>query len=236
MDTTVSFDGRDVIVTGGTGALGSAVVSRLVERGARCHVPSHGADVPKHFTLRDHPSVKIVSNVDLTDETSVDAFYGAIPSLWASIHVAGGFAAAPIAQTGKAALLAQIETNLVTSVLCCRAAVASMRRSGGGRIVNVVSRQALEWRLGAGMTAYAASKAALAAFTAGLAQEVAADGILVNAVAPSTIDTPANRQGMPNADFAAWPKPAEIASTIAYLASPGNAVARGAIVPVYGKS
>ncbi len=236
MDTTVSFEGRDVVVTGGTGALGSAVVSRLVERGARCHVPSHGADVPKHFTLRDHPSVKIVSNVDLTDEASVDAFYGAIPSLWASIHVAGGFAAAPIAQTGKAALLSQIETNLVTSVLCCRAAVASMRRSGGGRIVNVVSRQALEWRLGAGMTAYAASKAALAAFTAGLAQEVAADGILVNAVAPSTIDTPANRQAMPNADFAAWPKPAEIASTIAYLASPGNAVARGAIVPVYGKS
>jgi NAD(P)-dependent dehydrogenase (short-subunit alcohol dehydrogenase family) len=236
MDLSASFENRHVVVTGGTGALGSAVVALLVERGATCHVPSHGADVPAHFTLRDHPSVKIVSNVDLTDEASVDAFYGAIPSLWASIHAAGGFAAAPVAETGKNALLAQIETNFVTSALCCRAAIAGMRRSGGGRIVNVVSRQALEWRLGAGMTAYAASKAALAAFTAGLAQEVASDGILVNAVAPSTIDTPANRSAMPKADFASWPKPAEIASTIAFLASPGNAVTRGATVPVYGKS
>jgi NAD(P)-dependent dehydrogenase (short-subunit alcohol dehydrogenase family) len=236
MDTTVSFDGRHVVVTGGIGALGSAVVARLIERGATCHIPSHGKDIPSHFTLRDHPSVKIVTEVDLTDEASVDKFYGTVAVLWASIHTAGGFAAAPVADTGKKVLLSQIETNFVTSALCCRAAVAGMRRNGGGRIVNVVSRQALEWRLGAGMTAYAASKAALAAFTAGLAQEVAADGILVNAVAPSTIDTPANRQAMPNADFAAWPKPAEIASTIAYLASPGNAVARGAIVPVYGKS
>jgi NAD(P)-dependent dehydrogenase (short-subunit alcohol dehydrogenase family) len=236
MDSTVSFEGRHVVVTGGTGALGSAVVARLLERGAACHVPSHGADTPQHFTLRDHPRVSIVANVDLTDEASVDSFYGTIPSLWASIHVAGGFAALSIAETGKAELLSQIETNLVTSVLCCRAAVASLRRNGGGRIVNVASRQALEWRLGAGMTAYAASKAALAAFTAGLAQEVAAENILVNAVAPSTIDTPANRKAMPKADFAAWPKPEEIEATIVYLASPANAVARGGIVPVYGKS
>lgn len=236
MDSSVSFDGRHVVVTGGTGALGSAVVTRLVERGATCHVPSHGSDIPAHFTLRDHPRVKIVPKVDLTDEASVEAFYTAIPTLWASIHTAGGFAAAPIADTGKTALLAQMETNLVTSALCCRAAVAAMRRGGGGRIVNVASRQALEWRLGSGLTAYAASKAALAAFTAGLAQEVAADGILVNAVAPSTIDTPANRQAMPKADFAAWPKPAEIAATIVWLASPENAVTRGGTVPVYGKS
>jgi NAD(P)-dependent dehydrogenase (short-subunit alcohol dehydrogenase family) len=112
----------------------------------------------------------------------------------------------------------------------------AMRKSGGGRIVNVASRQALEWRLGAGLTAYAASKAAIAAFTAGLAQEVAGDGILVNAVAPSTIDTPANRAAMPKADFTLWPKPEEIAATVMHLASPLNGVTRGAIIPVYGKS
>ena len=146
MDMSASFEGRHVVVTGGTGALGSAVVALLVERGPICHVPSHGPDAPAHFTLRDHPNVKIVSNIDLTNEASVDTFYGAIPSLWASIHTAGGFAASPIAETGKNALLVQIETNFVTSALCCRAAVAGMRRSGSGRIVNVVSRQALEWR------------------------------------------------------------------------------------------
>jgi NAD(P)-dependent dehydrogenase (short-subunit alcohol dehydrogenase family) len=111
-----------------------------------------------------------------------------------------------------------------------------MRQSGGGRIVNVAARPGLEWRSGAGMVAYAASKAAVAAMTAALAEEVAKDGILVNAVAPSIMDTPSNRQAMPKADYAAWPKVEEVAATIKFLASPQNAVTRGAIVPVYGKS
>jgi NAD(P)-dependent dehydrogenase (short-subunit alcohol dehydrogenase family) len=107
---------------------------------------------------------------------------------------------------------------------------------GGGRIVNVAARPALEWRMGAGMAAYAASKAGVAALTAALAEEVARRGILVNAVAPSIMDTPANRAAMPKADFAAWPKVADVARTIVFLASPDNVVTRGAVVPVYGAS
>jgi NAD(P)-dependent dehydrogenase (short-subunit alcohol dehydrogenase family) len=107
---------------------------------------------------------------------------------------------------------------------------------GGGRIVNVAARPALEWRSGSGMVAYAASKAAVAAMTVALAEEVVKDGILVNAVAPSILDTPANRKSIPNADFSAWPKVEEVAATIAFLASPDNAVTRGGVVPVYGKS
>jgi NAD(P)-dependent dehydrogenase (short-subunit alcohol dehydrogenase family) len=94
----------------------------------------------------------------------------------------------------------------------------------------------LEWRTGAGMVAYAASKAAVAALTVALAEEVAKDGVLVNAVAPSIMDTPANRAAMPKADYAAWPKVEEVAATILFLASPQNKVARGGIVPVFGKS
>src|SRR5262249_57159173 len=110
---------------------------------------------------------------------------------------------------------AQIETNFVTAFLCCGAAVKAMTRSGtGGRIVNVAARAALEWRSGAGMAAYAASKAAVATLTAALAEEVAPLGIWVNAVVPSTMDTPANRASMPKADFAAWPKVEEGAATI----------------------
>jgi NAD(P)-dependent dehydrogenase (short-subunit alcohol dehydrogenase family) len=105
----------------------------------------------------------------------------------------------------------------------------------GGRIVNVTARPGLEWRTGGGMVAYTATKAAVAALTVALAQEVVKDGILVNAIAPSTIDTPANRKSMPDADHASWPKPEEIAQTILFLASPANQVTRGAIVPVYGK-
>jgi NAD(P)-dependent dehydrogenase (short-subunit alcohol dehydrogenase family) len=112
-----------------------------------------------------------------------------------------------------------------------------MTRTGaGGRIVNVAARPALEWRSGAGMAAYTASKAAVAALTAALAEEVAKDGILVNAVAPSIMDTAANRAAMPKADYALWPKVEEVAATIVFLVSPENRVTRGAVVSVYGKS
>ena len=113
---------------------------------------------------------------------------------------------------------------------------AIARSGGGGRIVNVAARPALEPRLGAGMIAYTASKAAVAALTQALGEEVAKDGILVNAVVPSTMDTPANRSAMPKADFSAWPKVEEVAATIVFLASPENKVTRSALVPVYGKS
>jgi NAD(P)-dependent dehydrogenase (short-subunit alcohol dehydrogenase family) len=86
------------------------------------------------------------------------------------------------------------------------------------------------------MSAYTVAKTGVAALTVALAEEVAKDGILVNAVAPSIMDTAANRKAMPKADFSAWPKVEEVAATIAFLASPKNYVTRGAIVPVYGKS
>src|SRR5258706_406111 len=112
-----------------------------------------------------------------------------------------------------------------------------MARTGaGGRIVNVATRPALEWRAGGGMVAYTASKAAGAALTVAMAEEVVKDGILVNAIAPSTMDTPANRKAMPKADHDAWTKVDEVAATILFLASPENRVTRGAVVPVYGRS
>jgi len=108
--------------------------------------------------------------------------------------------------------------------------------ANGGRIVNIAARPALEWRAGANMSAYGASKAAVAAFTVALSEEVAKDGILVNAVAPSIMDTPVNRKDMPRADFDKWPKVEEVAATIVFLASPDNRVTRGGVIPVYGKS
>ncbi len=233
----MDFQGRHVIVTGGTGALGAAVVGSLLEAGASCHVPYRSESEAQNFPQRAHPRTQLVSAGSLADEAAVAKLFDAVPSLWASIHLVGGYAWGPVAETDKATLMQQIETNLVTCFLCCRAAVRAIARAkAGGRIVNVASRPALEWRSGAGSAAYTASKAAVAALTTALAEEVAKDGILVNAVAPSIMDTPANRKAMPKADFAAWPKVDEVAQTILFLASPDNRVTRGAVTPVYGRT
>lgn len=230
------FQDRHVVVTGGTGALGLAVVAALIDRGAICHVSYRKPDEAQRFSFKDDAQVTLTGPVDLTDENSVAALYRSVPKLWASIHLAGGFAMKPAAETGNADLMRMIEMNLVTCQLCCAASIRAMIQTGqGGRIVNVAARAALEPRTGAGSAAYAAAKAAVAALTEAVAEEVAKDGILVNAVAPSIMDTPANRQSMPKADHESWPKVAEVAATICFLSSPANRVTRGAIIPVYGR-
>ena len=231
----MNFSGRHVVVTGGTGALGSAVIGSLLDLGATCTVPYRHETEARRFSHRGDPNVRLIALSDLADEAAVAKVYAGITP-WASIHIAGGFAMGKIADTDKAALMAQIDGNLVSCFLCCRAAVNAMLAAGGGRIVNVAARPALEWRSGAGMTAYTISKSGVAALTVALSEEVAKHGILVNAVAPSIMDTPANRKAMPKADHALWPKVEEVAATIVFLASPDNRVTRGAVVPVYGKT
>jgi NAD(P)-dependent dehydrogenase (short-subunit alcohol dehydrogenase family) len=171
--------------------------------------------------------------VDLADEASVVAFYeGAGTELWASVHLAGGFVWGPIVDAKLADLRRMLAMNVESAWLCAREAARRMKQ--GGRIVNVAAKPALV--PAANVAAYAASKGAVATFTTCLAEELAPRGIWVNAVAPSILDTPANRAAMPDADFDAWPKVEEVARTIVFLASPENAVMRGAIVPVYGRS
>jgi NAD(P)-dependent dehydrogenase (short-subunit alcohol dehydrogenase family) len=210
------MQGRHVVVTGGKGALGGAVVTLLEARGAIVHVPD-------------------IATVDLSDEAAATAYYAALPPLWASIQLAGGFTMAPLTETSLADFEKQWRMNTVTCFLACREAVRSIRRAGGGgRLVNVAARPVLV--PAPGMTAYVASKAGVAAITQALATELLPESILVNAVLPSLMDTPANRAAMPTADHAAWPKPAEVAEAIAFLASPDNALTSGALVPVYGRA
>ena len=232
----MDFNGRHVVVTGGTGVLGTAVVGELLAAGAVCHVPNLVAAELDGFPHASDKRVHITTDVDLAEEDAVESFYAALPALWASVHLAGGFAMVSLAETDAAAFRAQMDLNALSCLLCCRAAVASIRGGEGGRIVNVAARPALEPRQGAGMIAYTASKAAVAALTQALAEELKDEAIWVNAVAPSILDTPANRAAMPKANFAAWPKVEEVAAVIAFLASPENRSARGAVVPVYGKS
>ncbi|MBZ0234183.1 MAG: SDR family oxidoreductase, partial [Deltaproteobacteria bacterium] len=189
----------------------------LRERGATVHAPA-------------------IAELDLGDEAAVAAWYAALPAVWASIHLVGGFVMKPIAETTLADLDRMLALNTRTTFVACREAVVAMRRSGGGggRIVNVIARPALV--PAPSFVAYAASKAAVASITQTLAAELVAEGIFCNAIAPSIIDTPANRASMPDADFDRWPKAAELARVIADLASPENRVTSGALVPVYGRA
>lgn len=222
------LEGRHVVVTGAAGGLGPAVVEALLAAGATCHLPllGHGDGA------RPAARVVLAEGVDLTDEAAVRAFYASRPPLWASVHVAGGFQAAPLLDTALADLRRQLDLNLTTAFLCCREAARNMRAGGGGRLVNIGSRASAAPT--GGSVAYTVAKAAVAALTQALADELRGDGVLVNAVLPSIIDTPTNRAAMPKADHARWPKPAEIASAIAWLVSPTNRLTSGALLPVYG--
>src|SRR5688572_31719693 len=224
------FTGRTVVVTGGTGALGSAVVARLLGAGATCHVTWVEERELTHFTLKDKVQLQ---RVDCADERAVSDSYTKLGDVWASIHTVGGFAMSPVDKTSADDFRRMFDMNALTCFLCCRESIKRMRAGGGGgRIVNVAARPAVQPT--GGMIAYATSKAAVASITQSLAEEVKGDRILVNAIVPSIMDTPANRRAMPDADFAKWPKVEEVAEAIAFLASPGNALTSGALVPVYG--
>lgn len=235
------YEGRDVVVTGGAGALGAAVVQRLIDAGARVHVPVWEEKEVQRFALAGDPRVTVRVGFDLSDEVQVERFYAHVPGLWASIQIAGGYAGGSLVETSPATLRRMLSTNAISCFLCCREAVKRMRETAsddapfpGGRLVNVSARPALVPT--PGVAAYAASKAAVAALTLSLAEELKDERIWVNAVVPSTMDTPANRAAMPGADFSSWPSVDEVAATIAFLASPGNGATRGALVPVYGRS
>ncbi|MFV8749422.1 SDR family NAD(P)-dependent oxidoreductase [Nannocystaceae bacterium ST9] len=227
-----------VVVTGGTGALGTAVVARLLQDRAKVVVPVVERETPHRFPFAGHERVTLIHDVDLTDEAQVVEFYAEVPSLWASIQIAGGFGMAALSETSADEFERMWRMNVTTCFLCCREAVARMRvrapGSAGGRLVNVAARPALVPT--AGMVAYSTAKAGVVALTRALAEELADEEIWVNAIAPSIIDTRSNRDAMPSADHARWPKPEALAEQIVALVHPNNACVRGAVLTAYGRS
>lgn len=228
----MSFANLHVVVTGATGGLGGAVVMHLLAQGATCHLPMVEATVPLHVPWHGDERARATPAVALADDAAVRGYFAALPPIAASIHLVGGFTMKPLLETTLDDYQAQHTINAVTCFLRCREAVRAMG-DRGGRIVNVSSRSALVGT--AGQIAYVASKAEVGAITQVVAAEARDQGVLVNAVVPSIIDTPANRKAMPGADHASWPRAEEIAEAIAFLASPLNTLTSGALVPVYGR-
>lgn len=227
-----SFQDLHVVVTGATGELGGVVAALLSARGALCHLPVRSAGKLGSGLERTH----VASGVDLADERAVAGFYRDLPELWASIHCAGAFAYTPIESASGTDLDRMLAVNARSAFLCSSEAARRMRAGArGGRIVNVIARQALEPRRGAGMVPYTMSKAAVAALTVALAEELAPDRIGVNAVAPSILDTPANRAAMPDADVSKWVQLPELAEVMLFLAS-SECQTSGTLAPVYARA
>jgi NAD(P)-dependent dehydrogenase (short-subunit alcohol dehydrogenase family) len=237
------LENRVAIISGGTGALGRAVADYFVESGARVAIPwVVEPEVPllkKRLGDRLSDANVFLKRADVGDETQIATFVNDVTSKFGKldilVNLVGGFwGGKSIADTSMAEWQAMFDLNLKPTFLCCRAAVPAMKKNGYGRIVSVSSRSGLQ---GAGdYAAYAIAKGAIATFTASLAEECLPDNIIVNAIAPSTIDTEANRAAMPKAKHENWVKPEDIARTVGFLCSEDNRVTTGAVIPVYGRA
>ena len=233
----MNLEGKRVVVTGGTGALGTAVVGRALEAGASVWVPVHSSGELEGWAHAGHERVTVREDVDLTDAGAVAAFYTEAhggSAVWASVHCVGGFAGGLIGRADSSVIDTMLAMNVTTTYLCCRECAKAMRGAGKGRIVNVSARVGLVHGAGGAKVAYTAAKAAVAAMTAALSSELATAGVLVNAVAPSVLDSKANREAMPNAPHGSWPTPDEVAAQIMWFISEENTAVRGAVLPVYG--
>jgi NAD(P)-dependent dehydrogenase (short-subunit alcohol dehydrogenase family) len=228
--------GRAIVVTGGFGALGQVVAVAAARRGARVAALDVAAAPPAGLSERLAPDALALGGVDLTSAegarramVEVKARFGRLDAL---VNVAGGFRWETVGDGDPMTWDHLFALNVKTALNASKAALPYLLESGAGRIVNVGALAAL--KSGAGMGAYAASKAAVHRLTESLAEELKNRGVTVNAVLPSIIDTPANRAQMPNAEFDRWVAPADLAAVILFLASREAKAVTGALVPVVG--
>ncbi len=235
------ISGKVVLITGATGNLGSAVAFAFQEAGARMILVGRSAESLSH-TFEDpsgSPDHLLIGDVDLTNEDNVKEVVRSAHQHFRHIDVlvntVGTF------RGGKTVHEEEIQTwdflfkvNLNTTLFTCRAVIPYMIQQNSGRIINTASRSGL---LGsAGYAPYSASKSAVIRLTESLAKELSDHNINANCIVPGTIDTPQNRQDMPDADHSKWVDPAAIADVVLFLASDAARAVTGAAIPVYGKS
>lgn len=223
----MDLSGKKVVITGGNGALGSTVARRVQELGGTAvllDVAFSGAMADEGFECR---------TVDLTNREATAECFGDIGRFDAVFNIAGGFSMGPTTwELSDEEFDRLFGINVRTLLNVVRAAVPALLERGRGSIVNVGAAGALKGA--ANLSAYCASKSTVMRLTESLSAEVKAKGINVNAVLPSVIDTPANREAMAAADFSEWVAPGDLANVICFLGSDAARAVHGALVPVTG--
>ncbi len=232
---------RVAVITGGTGALGQALLPRFLARGYKVAityiVPEEAAELEQRVNADDHQL--LLRRVDATDPQAIAEFMEEVAGAFGGVHIlsalVGGWAGGrDVEETDDTRFDRMLDLNLRSAFVTTRAAIPYLRKSGWGRIVLVGSTAAFE--APAGQAAYNIAKAGVIALARSLSQELRDTGITANAVLPSVIDTPATRAATPYADFVDWPSPEEIAAVIDFLASEESGVISGAGVPVAGRA
>jgi NAD(P)-dependent dehydrogenase (short-subunit alcohol dehydrogenase family) len=230
------MEGKVVVVTGAFGALGRVLIEAAAARGAATAAIGRESAPPPDVAERFAATTLALGGIDLAAPDQARAAMAAVKTrfgrLDALVNVAGGFLWEKIEGGDPNSWARMFAVNLTTTINASQAALPYLVESGAGRIVNVGALAAL--KAGAGMGPYAASKSGVHRFTESLAEEFKGRGVTVNAVLPSTIDTPANRAGMPDADFSKWVAPGDLAATILFLASREAGAITGALLPVTG--
>jgi NAD(P)-dependent dehydrogenase (short-subunit alcohol dehydrogenase family) len=222
------LSGRTIVVLGGRGALGRAVVTRLRDDGAS--VVAADARPPGAEAVSDVRHV----TVDLLDEASVSAALAAVPAPLAVVNVVGGYTPPQaVADLDVSVLRQQFELNLVTAAIVTKYAMPLLAAQGGGAIVHTSSRVAAE--KGENSFSYSVAKLGVVRLVEAAGAEGMRQGVRVNCIMPSIIDTPANRAAIPDADYDRWPKPEELAAVLSFLVSDDAALISGAAIPVYGR-
>jgi NAD(P)-dependent dehydrogenase (short-subunit alcohol dehydrogenase family) len=221
-----------VLVAGGTGALGGAVLRELLDAGHP--VTATWVVEKERDRIAEEDGLSLV-RADLMDPKAVEEVVNGVDDLGAVVNLVGGFAAGSrVHEMDPDEWERLLQLNLRPGFLLARAAMPRLVERGGGAYVGVSARPAL--RPFAGAAAYVTSKAAVLAFVQALDADYRAEGIRANAVLPSVIDTPANRAAEPDADYSKWVQPAEIARVIRFLVSDDSAVTSGGAIPVYGRA
>jgi len=235
----INFSGKAVVVAGGTGGLGRAVSLGFLAAGAKVIVTYHNEAEFRALQELAGPSRSSLEGhqVDVTDTDAVAGLLNAVMAKHGAVdalaNTVGGYAGGvKLWDLDTKVFDRMLELNLRSGYVLARAVLPIMLKAGHGSIVNVAAKAAVDHGAGAG--AYAASKAAAVALMDSLAADARGTGVRVNSILPSIIDTPTNRQAMPDADFGIWPKPEDLANVILFLSSDFAKAIHGAAVPVYG--